>query len=66
MMLGVYSMAELCFVHHHNYSSLIVHVMCKEANSCPPEPLDSKDTPFMLHTSGSTGKPKGIVHTQAG
>ena len=53
-------MAEQCFVHLHNYSSLIVQAMCKKASNCLPEPLDSKDTPFMLYTSGSTGKPKGI------
>ncbi|MEM1184635.1 MAG: acetate--CoA ligase [Planctomycetota bacterium] len=33
---------------------------------CPPEPLDSEDTAFILYTSGSTGKPKGIRHTVGG
>jgi len=33
---------------------------------CPPEPLDSEDTAFLLYTSGSTGKPKGIRHTTGG
>src|ERR1041385_5913965 len=33
---------------------------------CPPEPMDSEDTLFILYTSGSTGKPKGIQHTSAG
>ncbi|MEM7755475.1 MAG: AMP-binding protein [Planctomycetota bacterium] len=33
---------------------------------CPPEPLDSEDTAFLLYTSGSTGKPKGIRHTVGG
>ena len=40
--------------------------MAKESPECPPEPMGSEDTLFMLYTSGSTGKPKGIVHTQAG
>ncbi|XP_012683010.2 LOW QUALITY PROTEIN: acetyl-coenzyme A synthetase 2-like, mitochondrial [Clupea harengus] len=40
--------------------------MAKESAECPPEPMGSEDTLFMLYTSGSTGKPKGIVHTQAG
>ena len=33
---------------------------------CPPEPMDSEDTLFLLYTSGSTGKPKGIMHTAGG
>jgi len=33
---------------------------------CPPEPMDSEDTLFLLYTSGSTGKPKGIAHSTAG
>ena len=33
---------------------------------CPPEPMDSEDTLFLLYTSGSTGKPKGIRHTIGG
>ena len=33
---------------------------------CPPEPMDSEDTLFLLYTSGSTGKPKGIRHTTGG
>ncbi|MEM7306910.1 MAG: acetate--CoA ligase [Planctomycetota bacterium] len=33
---------------------------------CPPEPMDSEDTLFLLYTSGSTGKPKGIQHTTGG
>lgn len=43
-----------------------VQAMAKESAECPPEPLDSEDTLFLLYTSGSTGKPKGVVHTQAG
>ncbi len=35
-------------------------------DDCPPEPMDSEDTLFLLYTSGSTGKPKGIQHTTAG
>uniref|UniRef100_A0A665X4Q5 Acetyl-coenzyme A synthetase n=1 Tax=Echeneis naucrates TaxID=173247 RepID=A0A665X4Q5_ECHNA len=41
-------------------------MMSQHASVCPPEPLDSEDSLFLLYTSGSTGKPKGIVHTQAG
>ena len=33
---------------------------------CPPVPMDSEDTLFLLYTSGSTGRPKGIAHTTAG
>jgi acetyl-CoA synthetase len=33
---------------------------------CPPEPMDSEDSLFILYTSGSTAKPKGIEHTTAG
>ena len=33
---------------------------------CPPEPVDSEHTLFILYTSGSTGKPKGIFHSTAG
>ncbi len=33
---------------------------------CPPEPMNSEDTLFVLYTSGSTGKPKGIMHSTAG
>eukprot|EP00808_Paulinella_micropora_P026076 g39238.t1 len=40
--------------------------MAKERPYCPPEPMDSEDTLFLLYTSGSTGKPKGILHTTAG
>jgi acetyl-CoA synthetase len=36
------------------------------STDCPPEPMDSEDTLFILYTSGSTGKPKGIQHTSAG
>jgi len=36
------------------------------STECPPEPMDSEDTLFILYTSGSTGKPKGVVHTHAG
>src|SRR6185503_10477619 len=38
----------------------------KQSTTCPPEPMDSEDTLFLLYTSGSTGRPKGIRHTTAG
>jgi len=38
----------------------------KQSAECPPEPMDSEDTLFLLYTSGSTGRPKGIRHTTAG
>ncbi len=38
----------------------------RERPDCPPEPMDSEDTLFLLYTSGSTGKPKGIRHTTGG
>jgi acetyl-CoA synthetase len=38
----------------------------KQSADCPPEPMESEDTLFLLYTSGSTGKPKGIRHTTAG
>ena len=37
-----------------------------QSADCPPEPMDSEDTLFLLYTSGSTGKPKGIRHTTGG
>jgi acetyl-CoA synthetase len=37
-----------------------------QSADCPPEPMESEDTLFILYTSGSTGKPKGIQHTTAG
>jgi len=44
-----------------------LHELCaRQAPDCPPEPMDSEDTLFLLYTSGSTGKPKGIRHTTAG
>jgi acetyl-CoA synthetase len=43
------------------------HELRVEASTdCPPEPMDSEDTLFILYTSGTTGKPKGIVHTTGG
>ncbi|HEX6882022.1 MAG TPA: acetate--CoA ligase [Planctomycetota bacterium] len=41
-------------------------LVARQAGECPPEPMDSEDTLFLLYTSGSTGKPKGIRHTTAG
>jgi len=37
-----------------------------QADTCPPEMMDSEDMLFILYTSGSTGKPKGVVHTCGG
>jgi acetyl-CoA synthetase len=43
------------------------HELVAEASDdCPPEPMESEDTLFLLYTSGSTGKPKGIRHTTGG
>ncbi len=43
------------------------HVAVSEASAdCPPEPMDSEDTLFLLYTSGTTGGPKGIQHTTGG
>lgn len=41
-------------------------LMHEQRPYCPPEPVNSEDTLFMLYTSGSTGKPKGVAHTTAG
>ncbi len=41
-------------------------LVSKQSAECPPEPMDSEDTLFLLYTSGSTGKPKGIRHTTGG
>jgi len=41
-------------------------LMEQASDNCPPEPLDSENTLYILYTSGSTGKPKGIRHTTAG
>ena len=40
--------------------------MEKESHECPPEPMDSEDTLFIMYTSGASNRPKGIVHTHAG
>jgi acetyl-CoA synthetase len=43
------------------------HRLMQDASAeCPPEPMDSEDTLYILYTSGTTGKPKGIVHTTGG
>ncbi len=41
-------------------------LVASQSSDCPPEPMGSEDTLFLLYTSGSTGKPKGIRHTTGG
>ncbi|MEP6754812.1 MAG: acetate--CoA ligase [Chthonomonadales bacterium] len=54
-------------VHMHPGRDFWWHdLMATASTDCPPEPMDSEDTLFVLYTSGSTGKPKGIQHSTAG
>lgn len=41
-------------------------LVASQADTCPPEAMDSEDLLFLLYTSGTTGKPKGIMHTTGG
>ena len=38
----------------------------RQAEVCPPVPVDSEHMLYLLYTSGTTAKPKGILHTTAG
>ncbi len=38
----------------------------RQAEHCPPTPVESEHMLYLLYTSGTTAKPKGIVHTTAG
>ena len=38
----------------------------RQAEVCPPVPVESEQMLYLLYTSGTTAKPKGIVHTSAG
>lgn len=41
-------------------------LVARQADDCPPEPMQAEDPLFILYTSGSTGKPKGVLHTTGG
>ncbi len=41
-------------------------ILGRQADICPPVPVDSEHMLYLLYTSGTTAKPKGIVHTSAG
>ncbi len=41
-------------------------ILGRQADVCPPVPVDSEHMLYLLYTSGTTAKPKGIVHTSAG
>jgi len=54
-------------VHMERNRDLWWHEELQDVESrCPPVPVESEDTLFILYTSGSTGKPKGIYHATAG
>ena len=41
-------------------------IVDRQADVCPPVPVDSEHMLYLLYTSGTTAKPKGILHTTAG
>ena len=41
-------------------------IVDRQAEDCPPVPVDSEHMLYLLYTSGTTAKPKGILHTTAG
>ena len=44
----------------------LIRAQPANAESCPPEPMESEDLLYLLYTSGTTAKPKGIAHTTGG
>ena len=41
-------------------------IVDRQAEVCPPVPVDSEHMLYLLYTSGTTARPKGIIHTSAG